>query len=136
ANADFLAYALSPNGPLKIYSDRLTPERVSACMTTMLLYAVNLFVREEIANNESEMIPLLTHLTALKNMQIMLFRDSLRKSPRSEEWTVVIRLAKDLGAEPPRYDAELERAFGYNYLSYIGQYRPTLEREMAAAESA
>jgi len=46
------------------------------------------------------------------------------------------KLAKDLGAEPPKYDPELERAFGYNYLSYIDQYRPTLEREMAAADTA
>jgi hypothetical protein len=46
---------------------------------------------------------------------------------------VVTWLAKDLGAEPPKYDAELERSFGYNYLSYIDQYRPMLEREMASA---
>jgi hypothetical protein len=49
---------------------------------------------------------------------------------------MVTWLAKDLGAQPPKYDAELERAFGYNYLSYIDQYRPTLEREMAAADTA
>ncbi len=82
------------------------------------------------------MIPLLAHLTGLKPTQVMLRRDALRKTPRSEEWMVLTWLAKDLGAEPPKYDAELERAFGYNYLSYIDQYRPTLEREMAAAETA
>jgi hypothetical protein len=41
-----------------------------------------------------------------------------------------------VGADAPKYDAELERAFGYNYLSYIDQYRPMLEREMAAADTA
>jgi hypothetical protein len=136
ANADFLAYALSLDGPLKMYSDRATPERVSACIATMLIYAVNLFARDEMTKNDSEMIPLLAHLTEIKPTQVMLRRDAMRKAPRSEEWLVVTWLAKDLGAEPPRYDAELERAFGYNYLSYIDQYRPTLEREMAAAESA
>ena len=49
---------------------------------------------------------------------------------------MVTWLAKDLGAEAPKYDARLEREFGYNYLSYIAQYRPTLEREMAAADTA
>ena len=136
ANADFLAYALSPKGPLHMYTDRATPERISACIATMLIYAVNLFAREEMTNNESEMIPLLAHLAGVKPTQVMLQRDAMRKAPRSEEWLVVTWLAKDLDAEPPRYEAELERAFGYNYLSYIAQLRPTLEREMAAAESA
>ena len=136
ANADFLAYALSPNGPLKRYADRATPTTVAACIATMLIYAVNLFARDEMTNNESEMIPLLAHLAGVNPMQVMLRRDTLRKAPRSEEWMVVTWLAKDLGAEPPKYDAELERAFGYNYLSYIDQYRPTLEREMAAADTA
>lgn len=136
ANADFLAYALSPKGPLSRYRERATPDRVSACIGTMLIYAVNLFARDEMTNNESEMIPLLAHLAGVKPTQVMLRRDAMRKAPRSEEWLVVTWLAKDLGAEPPKYDAELERAFGYNYLSYIAQYRPTLEREMATAESA
>ena len=135
ANADFLAYALSLKGPLHLYSDHATPERVSACIATMLIYAVNLFARDEMTDNDSEMIPLLAHLAGIKPTQVMLRRDAMRKAPRSEEWLVVTWLAKDLGSEPPRYDAELERAFGYNYLSYIDQYRPTLEREMAA-ESA
>ena len=136
ANADFLAYALSPKGPLKMYGDRATPDTVAACIVTMLIYSVNLFARDEMTNNESEMIPLLAHLAGLKPTQVMLRRDSLRKAPRSEEWMVLTWLAKDLGAEPPKYDAQLERAFGYNYLSYIDQYRPTLEREMAAADTA
>jgi hypothetical protein len=136
ANADFLAYALSPKGPLHIYCDRETPETVARCIATMLIYSVNLFARDEMTNNESEMIPLLAHLAGVTPMQVMLRRDTLRKAPRSEEWMVVTWLAKDLGADRPKYDAELERAFGYNYLSYIDQYRPTLEREMAAADTA
>jgi len=133
ANAEFLAYALSSKGPLAAYCDRATPETVGACIATMLIYSVNLFARDEMTKNESELIPLLARLTALAPKQVMLRRDALRKSPRSEEWMVVTWLAKDLGAEPPKYDAELERSFGYNYLSYIAQYRPKLEREMAAA---
>jgi hypothetical protein len=136
ANADFLAYALSSKGPLHMYCERATPETVAACIATMLLYSVNLLARDEMTNNKSEMIPLLAHLVGVKPIQVMVRRDALRKSPRSEEWMVLTWLAKDLGAEPPKYDAELERAFGYNYLSYIAQYRPMLEREMAAADTA
>ena len=136
ANADFLAYALSSKGVLHMYSQRATAETVAACITTMLIYSVNMFARDEMQNNESEMIPLLAHLAGVKPTQVMLQRDALRKAPRSEEWLVVTWLARNLGAEPPKYDAELERAFGYNYLSYIDQYRPMLEREMAAADTA
>jgi hypothetical protein len=136
ANADFLAYALSRKGPLHIYGDRATPETVAACITTMLIYSVNMFARHEMQNNESEMMLLLAHITGVTPIQVMLRRDALRKAPRSEEWMVLTWLAKDLGAELPKYDAELERAFGYNYLSYIAQYRPALEREMAAADLA
>lgn len=136
ANADFLAYALSSKGPLHMYGARATPATVAKCISTMLIYAVNLFARDEMTNNESEMIPLLAHLAGVTPMQVMLRRDALRKAPRSEEWMVLTWLAKDLGADAPKYDAQLERAFGYNYLSYIDQYRPTLEREMAAADTA
>jgi len=136
ANADFLAYALSPRGPLSSYRERATSDRVSACIVTMLIYAVNLFARDALVDNDSEMIPLLAHIAGVKPTQVMLRRDAMRKAPRSEEWLVVTWLAKDLGVDPPKYDAALERAFGYNYLSYIAQYRPTLEREIAAAESA
>jgi len=135
ANADFLAYALSSKGPLHMYSERATPETVTACIATMLIYSVNMFARDEMQKNESEMIALLARLAGVKPTQVMLRRDALRKQPRSEEWMVLTWLAKDLGAEPPKYDAELERAFGYNYLSYIDQYRPTLEREMAVADT-
>ena len=133
ANAEFLAYALSSHGPLGRYCDRATPETVAASIATLLVYSVNLFARDEMTKNESELIPLLARLTGFEPKQVMLRRDALRKAPRSEEWIVVTWLAKDLGAEPPKYDAELERSFGYNYLSYIDQYRPMLEREMAAA---
>jgi hypothetical protein len=136
ANADFLAYALSPNGPLAAYAAHVTPERVASCIRSMLLYSVNVFARDEMARNESELIPLLARLTRLEPMQVMLRRDSMRKAPRSEEWMLLTWLVTDLGAEKPRYDAELERSFGYNYLSYIDQYRPILEREMADADSA
>jgi len=136
ANTDFLAYALSSKGPLKMYCDRATPDTVSACISTMLIYSVNLFARDQMTNNESEMIALLAHLAGVKPVQVMLRRDALRKAPRSEEWMVLTWLAKDLGAEPPKYDAELERTFGYNYLSYIAQYLPTLERETDAAATA
>jgi hypothetical protein len=136
ANADFLAYALSPKGPLKKYCDRATPETVAACIVTMLIYSVNLFARDEMKNNESEMIALLAHIAGVAPTQVMLRRDMLRKAPRSEEWMVLTWLAKDLGAEAPKYDAELERIFGYNYLSYIAQYRPALERAMATADRA
>ena len=44
-------------------------------------------------------------------------------------------LVTALGGERPAYDAQLERAFSYGYLSYIGQYRPTLERALAQLES-
>jgi hypothetical protein len=133
ANAEFLAYALSSHGPLARFCDRATPDTVAACIATLLIYSVNLFARDEMTKNESELIPLLARLTGFDTKQVMLRRGALSKAPRSEEWMVVTWLAKDLGAESPKYDAELERSFGYNYLSYIDQYRPILEREMAAA---
>ncbi len=136
ANADFLAYAISSGGPLAAYGDRATPQTVAACIRTMLIYSVNLFARDEMTRNESELIPLLARITGFEPKQVMLRRDLIRKTPRSEEWMLLTWLVKDLGAEPPRYDGELERSFGYNYLSYIDQYRPMLEREMAAADSA
>jgi hypothetical protein len=132
ANAEFLAYALSSKGPLARYRDRATPTTVAACIATMLIYSVNLFARDELAKNGSELIPLVAHLTRFAPKQVMLRRDLLRKAPRSEEWMLIAWLANDLGAESPEYDAELERSFGYNYLSYIDQYRPMLAREMSA----
>src|ERR1035437_2008693 len=102
ANTDFLAYALSSQGPLKMYCERATPERVSACIVTMLIYSVYLFARDEMTNNKSEMIALLAHLAGVKPIQVMLRRDAIRKAPRSEEWMVLTWLRKDLwggGAE-------------------------------------
>ena len=37
-------------------------------------------------NNKSEMIALLAHLAGVKQTQVMLRRDAIRKAPRSEEW--------------------------------------------------
>ena len=136
ANADFLAYALSSNGPLAEYRSRATPETVEACIRSMLIYSVNLFARDEMTKSESELIPLLAHLTGVEPMYVMLRRDQLRKAPRSEEWMMVTWLANDLGAEAPKYDGQLERSFGYSYLSYIDQYRPILERELSMTDPA
>jgi hypothetical protein len=78
---------------------------------------------------------LLAHVAGLEVTQVMLRRDQLRKAPRSEEWMLYIWLTTALGGERPAYDAQLERAFSYGYLSYIGQYRPALERALAQLES-
>ncbi|HUO06334.1 MAG TPA: hypothetical protein VMU16_14140 [Candidatus Binataceae bacterium] len=133
ANADFLAYALSSNGPLAAYGGSATPESVAACIRSMLIYAVNLFVRNELAKNDSELIGLLAHVINAEPKRVMLMRDELRKAPRSEEWMLLAWLVKDLGQKPPAYDAALERSFGYNYLSYIDQYRHKIERELSSA---
>ncbi|HVN64390.1 MAG TPA: hypothetical protein VMT58_07115 [Candidatus Binataceae bacterium] len=135
ANADFLAYALACGGPLTAFADLATPEKVASCMRSMLLYSVNLFARAEMAGNDSELIGLLAHIMEIAPDRVMLMRDSLRKAPRSEEWLLLTWIAKDLGAEAPKYNADLERAFGYNYLSYIDQFRPALAREAPSSES-
>ncbi len=62
--------------------------------------------------------------------RVMLKRDSLRKAPRSEEWMVYTWLVRNLGGAPAEYALELERGFGYQYLSYIGQYRAIIGREL------
>ena len=134
ANADFMAYALSADGPLAGDRERATPDSVEACLGDLLVYAVCLFAREEIARDSSELIPLLARVLETDLKRMMLKRDSLRKSPRSEEWMLYTWLVKDLGGSPPAYDAELERSFGYQYVSYIGQYRALLEREMGRAD--
>jgi hypothetical protein len=135
ANAEFLAYALTRGGPLESYSDRATVATVEACLSAMLIFSVNMFARDEIAKNESELVRLLAAVIGCDAMQVMLRRDSLRKAPRSEEWALYTQLISALGGERPAYDAELERAFGFNYLSYIGQYREVLEREAARFDS-
>src|ERR1700723_4151915 len=119
ANADFLAYALSSKGVLHMHSDRATPETVAACIATMLIYSVNMFARDEMQNNESEMIPLLAHLAGVKPTQVMLRRDALRKAPRSEEWMVLTWLPKGLGAEPaPKEEGRLWRRRGTKFFSF------------------
>ena len=100
----------------------------------MLIFSVNLFARDELARNESELIPLLATVAQLSPMQVMLRRDNLRKAPRSEEWMLYSWMVTALGAERPAYDGELERSFSYNYLAYIGQYRSIIEREAVRPE--
>jgi hypothetical protein len=134
ANVEFLAFALSEQGPLAAMASRANPRTVEACLAAMLIFSVNLFARDELANNESELIPLLAVIAHLTPMQVMVRRDNLRKAPRSEEWMLYGWIAAALGAEKPAYDGELERRFSYNYLAYIEQYRPLIEREAARAE--
>ncbi|MHB8381079.1 MAG: hypothetical protein ACYDC3_01885 [Candidatus Binataceae bacterium] len=135
ANAEFLAYALARGGPLENYGDRATPATVEECLGAMLIFSVNMFARDEIAKNDSEIVGLLAAVIGCGPMQVMLRRDSLRKAPRSEEWTLYTQLISALGGGKPSYEPELERAFGFNYLSYIGQYRDALEREAARFDS-
>jgi len=134
ANIEFLAFALSRQGPLAALESRANRENVKACLAAMLIFSVNLFAREELANNESELIPLLAAIAELTPTQVMLRRDQLRKAPRSEEWMLYTWMMAALGGEKPAYNGELERRFGYNYLAYIEQYRPMVERAAAQSE--
>ena len=134
ANLEFLAFALSSDGPLAAYASNASPERVEACLAAMLIFSVNLFAREELADNESELIPLLATIAQIPPMQVMLRRDNLRKAPRSEEWMLYTWMVAALGGEKPVHDGELERRFSYNYLAYLGQYRAILEREASRPE--
>ena len=133
ANTDFLAHALSSDGLLKHLGHRATIEGVEQCLASMLVYSVNLFARDEMANDQSELLALIAEVIGRDPERVMLLRNALRKAPRSEEWVVVTWLTEALGAGRPAYDAELERSFSYQYLSYIGQYRAMLEREAARA---
>jgi len=136
ANAEFLAFAISsPDGALARFAASATPAQVEACLAAMLIYSAALFAREEMQRDDGQMIPLLAHVAGLEVTQVMLRRDQLRKAPRSEEWMLYTWLAAALGGARPAYDAQLERAFSYGYLSYIGQYRPALERALAQLES-
>ena len=134
ANVDFLAYALSAQGPLARYRANATPERVESCLGSALIYSVNLFARDEFRRDESELIPLLAAVLGAESRSVMLKRDGLRKAPRSEEWMFYSWLIADLGGERPSYDADLERSFGYNYLSYMEQFRATLAATAALPE--
>jgi hypothetical protein len=133
ANADFLAYALSPSGPLAAYRESATPHSVELCLGDLLIYAMRLFARDELARDSSELIPLLARILGIEPKRVMLKRDSLRKAPHSEEWMLYSWMATSLAGAAPKYDPELERSFGYQYVSYIGQYRTIIERELSRA---
>ena len=117
------------------FSASATSAQIEACLAAMLIYCSAQFAREEMRRDDSELIPLIAHVTGLDVKQVMLRRDQLRKAPRSEEWMLYSWLVAALGGERPAYDAALEHAFSYGYLSYIGQYRPVLERALAGLES-
>jgi len=125
----------SPDGALTRFAASATPAQIEACLAMMLIYCAAQFAREEMRRDDSELIPLMAHVTGLDATQVMLRRDQLRKAPRSEEWMLYSWLVAALDGERPAYDAALERAFSYGYLSYIGQYRPMLERALAGLES-
>jgi len=133
-NADFMAYALSPAGPLADYRAGASPDSVEACLADLLIYAANLFARDDLLRDGSELVALLARILNLDPKRVMLKRDQLRKAPRSEEWMVFTWLVSDLGGAQTQYDPELERGFGYQYLSYIGQYRAVLEHELNRSE--
>ena len=136
ANAEFLAFAISsPDGALTRFAPSASATRVEAALAAMLVYTAALFAREEMQRDDGQLIPLLAHVAGLEVTHVMLRRDQLRKAPRSEEWQLYTWLVAALGGERPAYDAQLERAFSYGYLSYIGQYRPALARALAQLES-
>ncbi len=136
ANAEFLAYGISsPDGALATFATSATSGQVQACLAAMLIYSTAQFAREEMQRDDGQIIPLLAHVAGLEVTQVMLRRDQLRKAPRSEEWMLYGWLVAALGGERPAHDASLERGFAYGYLSYIGQYRPALERALAQLES-
>jgi hypothetical protein len=136
ANAEFLAFAISsPDGTLARFASGATPAQVEACLAAMLIYSAAQFAREEMRRDDGEMIPLLAHVAGVQVTQVMLRRDQLRKAPRSEEWMLYTWLVAALGGDRPAYDTQLERAFSYGYLGYIGQYRPALEGALAQLES-
>ncbi len=133
ANAEWLAFALSPDGvlgPQAAKAGQATPERIEACMASMLIYSSALFARDELYRDDGQLIGLLAEVCAMEPTRVMLYRDQLRKAPRSEEWMFYTWLVKDLTGERPAYDAALEKSFGYQYLSYVGQYRPALTRAL------
>jgi hypothetical protein len=135
ANAEFLAYAFSHSGLLAGLRDRLTPAGTRACFASMLIYSVNLFARTEMADDGGELVALLGRTLEVDRKFVMLRRDTLRKAPRSEEWMVYTWLLKDLGAPMPKFDPALEQSFGYQYLSYIGQYKSILEKNIPGVDA-
>ncbi len=134
ANLEFLAHAFSPGGALAAYRSRLTAQSTRACLNSILIYSVNLFARGEMAQDGSELVTLLGRVLGMSREAVMLRRDALRKAPRSEEWMLYTWLLKDLGEAAPKFDSALEQAFGYQYLSYIGQYKSILEKNVPGGE--
>lgn len=128
ANTEFLAHAFSASGVLAGLRNRLTADSLRACLASMLLYSTNLFARNELARDDSDLIVLLSRTLGVGREAVMLRRDALRKAPRSEEWMLYSWLLKDLDEPAPKYDSALEQSFGYQYLSYIGQYKSILEK--------
>jgi hypothetical protein len=134
ANTEFLAHAFSPSGVMAGLRDRLTAQSLRACLGSMLIYSVNLFARNEMARDGSELVVLLSRALGLAQEVVMLRRDALRKAPRSEEWMLYTWLLKDLKAPIPKFDSALEQSFGYQYLSYIGQYKSILEKHVPGSD--
>jgi hypothetical protein len=134
ANTEFLAHAFSSSGALAADRDRLTAQSLRACLASTVIYSVNLFARAEMARDGSELVILLSRLFDLSPKTVMLRRDALRKAPRSEEWMLYTWLMRDLQAPAPKFDSALEQAFGYQYLSYIGQYQGILEKNVPGGD--
>lgn len=134
ANIEFLAEAFSASGMLASLRDRLEAQSLRACLGSMLIYSVNLFARTEMARDGSEVVALLGRALGVSPEAVMLRRDTLRKAPRSEEWMLYTWLLKDLGEPAPKFDSALEQAFGYQYLSYIGQYKSILEKNVPGGD--
>lgn len=134
ANTEFLADAFSASGVLSGVRDRLGAQSLCACLGSMLIYSVNLFARNEMARDGSELVSLLSRTLGISREAVMLRRDALRKAPRSEEWMLYTWLLKDLQAPVAKFDSALEQAFGYQYLSYIGQYKSTLEKNVPGGD--
>lgn len=133
ANAEFLAFALGPSGLLHAFAGASSQERIERCLASLLLYSMYQFARQEFSNNEGELISLLARLTETSTRSVMLRRDLLRKTPRSEEWVACSWILTDLGQSSPSVSLDLERSFAYQYLSYIAQYRRILESYLGQA---
>ncbi len=135
ANAEFLAFALCADGLLASYAATATESQVEGCLASMLIFSTAIFAREEMRRDDTQLIPLLAEVAGLERKLVMLRRDQLRKAPHSEEWMLYAWMVSAFGGERPAYDARLERDLAYQYLSYIGQYRPALERALGKLES-
>jgi len=135
ANIEYLSFALSSEGVLASFREFATPTQVEACLASMLIYDVVQFAHDEIAKNSSELIAFLGVVTGIGAKQVMLRFDQLRKAPKSEEWMLYRWMVSDLGGDKPEHSVETEREFAYQYLSYIGQYKPVLQKSLARLSS-